>query len=221
MKNYNKYIDHTYLKANATRKDIDKLVDEAIKYDFMSVCVNPYFIKYAKKRLEGSTVKVCTVVGFPLGQNTVITKIFEAKNAVENGADEIDMVINISALKDGLDSYVYEEIRAVREVTKGKVLKVILETCLLTDEEIKKASEIATKAGVDFVKTSTGFAENGATVRAINIMKDNIGENVSIKASGGIRDAERARLMIDSGAERIGASASVSIVGGGVLQADD
>ncbi len=211
----NKYIDHTLLKADASLEEINKLIEEAIEYNFCSVCINPCYVKVAKEALKDKNIKVCTVIGFPLGQNSVETKVFEAANAVKNGADEIDMVINVPALKANNQKYVFNEIKYVREaIPKDVILKVIIEICLLNDEEIALASQIAAKAGADFVKTSTGFSTGGATVKAINIIKENIPENVGIKASGGIRDLERAKLMIDTGATRIGASKSISIVKG-------
>ncbi|MDO4771992.1 MAG: deoxyribose-phosphate aldolase [Bacillota bacterium] len=211
----NKYIDHTLLKADAGLEDINHLIEEALEYHFYSVCVNPCYVKKAKEALKDKDVKVCTVIGFPLGQNTVETKVFEAINAVKNGADEIDMVINIAALKAKNQKYVFNEIKHVRDaIPQETVLKVIIEVCLLEDEEIALASQIAAKAGADFVKTSTGFSTGGATVKAINIIKDNIPEGVGIKASGGIVDIERAKLMVDTGATRIGSSKSVIIVKG-------
>ncbi len=211
----NKYIDHTLLKADASVDEINKLIEEAVQHNFYSVCINPCYVKMAKEALKDKKVKVCTVIGFPLGQNTIETKVFEAANAVKNGADEIDMVINVPALKANNQKYVFNEIKHIREaIPEEVILKVIIEVCLLDDEEIALASQIAAKAGADFVKTSTGFSTGGATVKAINIIKENIPKNVGIKASGGIRDSERAKLMIDTGATRIGASKSISIVKG-------
>ncbi len=211
----NKYIDHTLLRADASLDEIKQVIKEAIEHSFYSVCINPYYVEMAAKDLKDEDVKVCTVIGFPLGQNTVETKVFEAVEAVKNGADEIDMVMNIPALKSKNHNYVYNEIKQIRDALPSEVvLKVIIEVCLLDDEEVALASQIASKAGADFVKTSTGFSTGGATVKAINIIKENISEGVKIKASGGIRDSERARLMIDTGASRIGASKSISIVKG-------
>lgn len=211
----NKYIDHTLLKPDAGLEEIHKLIEEAMEFHFCSVCVNPCYVKIAKEALKDSDVKVCTVIGFPLGQNTVDTKVFEAVNAVKNGADEIDMVINVPALKAKNQKYVFNEIKYVREaIPESTILKVIIEVCLLDEEEIAIASQIAAKAGANFVKTSTGFSTGGASVKAINIIKENIPEHVKIKASGGIADYERAKLMIESGASRIGASKSVNIVKG-------
>ncbi len=211
----NKYIDHTLLRADASEDEIKQIINEAIEHSFYSVCINPYYVELAAEALKNEDVKVCTVVGFPLGQNTVETKVFEAVDAVKKGADEIDMVINIPALKSKNHDYVYNEIKQIRDAIPSEVvLKVIIEVCLLDDEEVALASQIASKAGADFVKTSTGFSTGGATVKAINIIKENISEGVKIKASGGIRDSERAKLMIDTGASRIGASKSISIVKG-------
>lgn len=192
----NKYIDHTLLKADATTADIKKICDEAIKYDFKSVCVNSCYTSFVKKSLENSSVLVCTVVGFPLGAMEVESKAFEAKKAIEDGADEIDMVINIGKLKEKDYDYVEKDIEAVREAIKTKVLKVIIETCLLTDEEKKKACEISVKAGADFVKTSTGFSTGGAKVEDVKLMKDTVKDRAKVKASGGIHSKEEALSMI-------------------------
>lgn len=211
----NKCIDHTILEADVKESEFNKIIKEAIEHKFYAVCVNPYFVKKASELLKETDIKVCTVVGFPLGQNTTKTKVFEALDACENGADEIDMVMNISALKEGDEKYVLNEIKSVREaIPKETVLKVIIETCLLEDHEIALAAQLCSDAGADFVKTSTGFSTGGATVKAINIIKENISENVKIKASGGIRDSQRAKLMIETGASRIGSSKSVTIVQG-------
>ncbi len=207
------YIDHTALKPDTTIDDIKILCKEALEYGFASVCVNPVYVSMCKELLNDSDVKVCTVVGFPLGANTTETKAFEADNAIKNGADEVDMVINVSALKDGLEQFVYDEIAQVADVCKNKaVLKVIIETCLLNDDEKKLACEIAKRAGADFVKTSTGFSHAGADVNDIIIMRKTVGDSMGIKASGGIRDYNKAMQMIEAGATRIGASASVDIV---------
>ena len=211
--NMNKYIDHTALKADTTYAQIEKLCAEAREYDFFSVCVNSYFIKKAVSLLNGSSVKVCTVVGFPLGASTMETKRFEAMRAVTEGAKEIDMVINVSAIKSKDWQYVLDDMSSLAKVThqQGSLLKVILETCLLTEEEKRKACELAVKAGVDFVKTSTGFSTGGATIEDVKLMRSIVG-NLGVKASGGIRDAETARKMIEAGATRLGTSASVEIV---------
>ena len=213
MMNINKYIDHTALKAETTSSQIEKLCAEAREYEFFSVCVNSYFVKKALSLLNGSSVKVCTVVGFPLGASTMETKRFEAMKAVTDGASEIDMVINVSAIKSQDWQYVLDDMSSLAKVThqQGALLKVILETCLLTEEEKRKACELAVKAGVDFVKTSTGFSTGGATIEDVKLMRSIVG-NLGVKASGGIRDAETARKMIEAGATRLGTSASVEIV---------
>ncbi|PLS03062.1 deoxyribose-phosphate aldolase [Neobacillus cucumis] len=209
-------IDHTLLKADASREEIIKIINEAKEYLFASVCVNPTWVKTAADLLADTPeVKVCTVIGFPLGASTSETKAFETKNAIENGANEIDMVINIAALKDQNDKLVEQDIRAVVESAKGKALvKVIIETCLLTNEEKVRACELAVKAGADFVKTSTGFSTGGATVEDIRLMRQTVGPNVGVKASGGVRSREDALAMVEAGATRIGASSGVSIAKG-------
>lgn len=211
--NLAKYIDHTILKANATEAEVLKVCAEAREHSFFSVCVNPYYVKTVAEALKGSDVKVCSVIGFPLGQNTTALKALEAKQAVEDGANEIDMVVNVSALKDGKDDFVYEDIKAVVEAIKGKaILKVILETCLLSDEEKVRACELSKKAGAHFVKTSTGFSTGGATEADVKLMKATVGDALEVKASGAVRDRETALKMIEAGATRIGASSSVAIV---------
>jgi deoxyribose-phosphate aldolase len=207
-------IDHTLLKANATQEEIVKLCEEARKYGFASVCVNPAYVSLCKQLLKGTNVKVCTVVGFPLGATTPTVKAIEAKEAVANGADEVDMVINIGALKSGNYQLVLDDIKAVREATRGKILKVIIETAYLTKEEKIKACELAKQAGADFVKTSTGFGPSGATAEDVALMKSVVGPKIGVKASGGIRTLEDAVKMVKAGATRIGASASVAIVKG-------
>ena len=209
----NKTIDHTILNADATKEAVIKVIDEAKKYEFASVCLEPCWVSLAAERLKDSPVKVCTVIGFPLGANTKTVKAFEAKEAVENGADEVDMVLNIGALKSGNDAMVLEDMKAVREAAKDAVVKVILETCLLTDEEKKKACALAKKAGLDFVKTSTGFSTAGATVEDVKLMREAVGDTMGVKASGGIRDTKTAEAMIAAGATRIGASKSIAIIG--------
>lgn len=207
-----KYIDHTLLKADAQRQEVIKLCSEAKEYGFFSVCINPSYVEISKKELSGSEVKVCTVIGFPLGSSTTDTKAFETKDAIEKGADEVDMVINISRLKDKDYDYVLRDIRSVVDAAAKKALvKVIIETCLLTDEEKVKACELAKQAGADFVKTSTGFSVSGATKEDIKLMRSTVGQQMGVKASGGVRTYEDAVLMIESGATRIGASASVAI----------
>lgn len=208
----NKFFDHTLLAANATDAEVTKLCEEAKEYDFMSVCVNPYFIPLAKKALAGSTVKVCTVIGFPLGQMTTEAKVFEAKNAVEIGADEVDMVINVSALKDCKNDYVENEVKEIKNAVGTKVLKVILECCYLNDEEIERASRLCKKAGADFVKTSTGFGKGGAKAHDVKIMRDAVGKEVGVKAAGGIHSLEDFNAMVEAGANRIGCSHSVEII---------
>lgn len=210
--NLNKMIDHTILKADAKREDVVRYCMEAREYDFMSVCVNSCHVKTVSKELEGSDVKVCCVVGFPLGAMATEAKAFETKYCVDNGADEIDMVINIGALKDKNYDYVKKDIEEVVKAANGKVVKVIIETCLLDDEEKKKACELAKIAKADFVKTSTGFSTGGATVEDIKLMKSVVGDELKVKASGGVRTKEDAINMIDAGADRIGASSGINIV---------
>lgn len=208
----NNYIDHTNLKNTATLKDIEKLCDEAIKYHFHSVCVFPYYVPLAKELLKKTSVEVCTVIGFPCGMNTKEAKVFEAINAVENGATEIDMVINVSALKNKDYDYVKEEIEEIRDAIDGKVLKVIIETCLLTKEEIIKMTEICNETFVNFIKTSTGFSESGAKVEDVKLINKHKNEILEIKASGGIRDIETAEAMIEAGATRLGTSSGVKLM---------
>ncbi len=203
------------LKPDATRDEISKLCDEAKRFGFAAVCVNPSYVVQAARRLGGSGVKVCTVVGFPLGSTTSAVKAAEACGAVADGADEIDMVINIGALKSGDDALMYDDIKAVREATRGRVLKVILETALLSNEEKVRVCAASTKAGADFVKTSTGFGGGGATVADVQLMRAAVGPSMGVKASGGIRDAKTAAEMIAAGATRLGTSAGVEIVAGG------
>lgn len=209
---YNKYIDHTALKSDTTLKDIQNLCDEAKEYQFASVCVNPTWVKYCADYLKDTDVKVCTVIGFPLGATTSKVKAFETKDAIENGADEIDMVINIGALKDGYDELVLDDIKAVVDVANGKCVKVIIETCLLTDEEKKRVCELALKANATFVKTSTGFSTGGATVEDVKLMKDVVRDHAFVKASGGIRNRDDLVEMIDAGASRIGTSSGVQLM---------
>jgi deoxyribose-phosphate aldolase len=210
---YNKFIDHTLLKPEAKIEQIKTLCEEAKEHDFMSVCVNPFFVPVARKLLEGSSVKVCTVIGFPLGANTPSVKVYEAKKAVEDGADEVDMVQNISMAKEHDYEFIENEIRQIKEaVGPDIVLKVILETCLLTDDEIRECSIAAKKAGADFVKTSTGFSKGGATVNAVKIMRAAVGDEMGVKASGGIHTKEEMVALIEAGASRIGASCGVQLV---------
>lgn len=209
---FNKLFDHTLLKQDATEEGIRKLCAEAKEYDFASVCVNPDFVPLAARLLKDSDVKVCTVIGFPLGANRPALKAIEAKMAVEEGADEVDMVQNVSLVKEGKYDEVEKEIRLVKDACGKALLKVILETCLLTDEEIEKSSLAAKKAGADFVKTSTGFSKGGATAHAVSIMRKAVGPELGVKASGGIHSLEETLAMVEAGANRIGASASVAIM---------
>ncbi|MFZ3588207.1 deoxyribose-phosphate aldolase [Bacillus sp. DJP31] len=208
-------IDHTLLKADATRAEVEKLCAEAKSYNFASVCVNPTWVKLSAELLTGTEVKVCTVIGFPLGATTSDTKAFETSHAIQNGATEVDMVINIGALKDKHDELVEQDIRAVVDAAKGKALvKVIIETSLLTEEEKIRACKLAVSAGTDFVKTSTGFSTGGATIEDISLMRETVGPSLGVKASGGVRDAEATHAMIAAGATRIGASSGIAIVKG-------
>lgn len=209
---FSKYFDHTILKANATEKEIINLCEEAKKYNFASVCVNPCFIKTCVDVLKGSDVDVCTVVGFPLGSMTTQSKLFETEDALKNGATEIDMVINIGKLKDKQYDYVKNEIEVLKKACGDKILKVIIETCLLTDDEKIKACELSKEAGADFVKTSTGMSTVGATKEDIMLMRKTVGKDLGVKASGGIRDLVSANIMIEAGANRIGCSSTVNIM---------
>lgn len=212
---YAKMIDHTLLKTDAQKKDLDKLLLEAKKYNFMSVCVSPIWVKYAAEQLKDTNVKVCTVIGFPQGATPTEVKVFETKNAIENGATEVDMVIPVGVLKDKDYIAVENDIRAVVEAAKSKALtKVIIETCLLTDEEKIMACKLSKSAGADFVKTSTGFSTAGAIVKDIRLMRETVGEQMGVKASGGVRSREDADAMIKAGATRIGTSNGVKIVEG-------
>lgn len=207
-----KLFDHTILKADATRKDVKRVCDEAMAYSFCSVCVNSYYVPYVANLLHGSDVKICSVVGFPLGAMSTRAKALEAKIAVMDGADEIDMVINVGALKDRDYSVVLEDIKAVKEACGEHILKVIIETCLLTDDEKVKACELAKEAGADFVKTSTGFSSAGAKVEDVRLMRETVGHDMGVKASGGIHDKEFAKELVDAGANRLGTSATIDIV---------
>lgn len=215
-----KYIDHTLLKQDAQASQIKTLCQEAIDYDFMSVCINPDFVSLAADKLKGTGVDVCTVIGFPLGANTQAVKVFETKDALNNGATEIDMVINVSDIKDQAYDKVEAEIRAINEATGKHILKVILETALLSNDEIVKACELAVAAGADFVKTSTGFSTGGATAEHIALMRETVGPNIGVKASGGIRSREDFDAMVAAGATRIGASAGIAIMQGEVSKED-
>lgn len=212
MKNLSKYIDHTILKPFAQEKDVIKLCNEAKENSFMSVCINPYYIPLAKEQLKGSDVMVCTVIGFPLGASTTEIKAFEAKKAFENGADEVDMVINIGALKDQKYEVVKNDIKAVVEAANGKTVKVIIETLYLTDEEKAIVTRLSCEAGAHFVKTCTGFNEGIATVEDVKIMKSNCAAGVKVKASAGIKTFEAAQALVDAGADRLGTSAGISII---------
>ena len=216
----NKYIDHTLLKADASQEHIETLIEEAKKYDFASVCVNPTWVSFAAQALKATDVKVCTVIGFPLGANTPEIKAFETSDAIQNGANEVDMVINIGALKSRNFDLVERDIRAVVEAAKGTLVKVIIETCLLTDDEKVKACQIAQKAGADFVKTSTGFSTGGATVEDVALLRKTVGPDMGVKASGGARSYEDALAFIKAGATRIGASSGVAIMEGDVANGD-
>ena len=214
--NLNKYIDHTVLKADTPQATVQKIIDEAIQYDFMSVCLNPTWVSFAAEKLAATDVKVCTVIGFPLGANTSAVKAFEAAEAVKNGADEVDMVINIGAAKDGDWDLVESDIQAVVDASGDVLTKVIIETSLLTDEEKVKACQAAVRAGADFVKTSTGFSTAGATVADIALMRQTVGPDLGVKASGGVRSMADAEAMIAAGATRLGTSNGVDIMKGKV-----
>ncbi len=208
------YFDHTILKAEATEAQVAKLCEEALANGFASVCVNQYYTGFVAERLKGSAVKVCTVVGFPLGMSDTRVKAYETKLAVADGAQEVDMVINVGALKDGKTGYVRDEIRALKEACgPDVVLKVIIETCLLTEEEKKTACLLAKEAGADFVKTSTGFSTGGAKAEDVALMRSVVGDALGVKASGGIHTAEEAQAMINAGADRLGTSATLAIIG--------
>lgn len=210
----NKYIEHTLLKQDATKSELVKLLDEAREYNFLGVCVNPVNVAFAHNYLKETDVKIVTVIGFPLGQSTTESKVLETIDAVKNGADEIDMVINSGKLKDGEFEYIINDISSVKAACRGKALKVILETDLLSSEEIKTASELCIKGGADFVKTSTGFVKNGvgAKVEDVKLMYETVKDaGLGVKASGGVRDKEAALAMIEAGATRIGTSSGVKI----------
>ena len=208
----NKYIDQTNLKAYASKADIEKLCDEAIKYNFASVCVNPHYVSLVNELLIRSDVKVCTVIGFPLGQNNTETKVYETKLALDNGADEIDMVINVAALKDKNYDYVKNEIKEIREITKGKILKVIIETCYLDKDEIIMMTKICNETNVDFIKTSTGFGTEGAKIEDIQTINKYKNEKLQIKASGGIREHDQALEFVKLGVTRIGTSNGIKVM---------
>ncbi|WP_378951627.1 deoxyribose-phosphate aldolase [Pelosinus sp. sgz500959] len=213
--NIAKLIDHTLLKPDATREQISRLIIEAKEYGFASVCIQPTWVSFAAQELAETDIKVCTVIGFPLGATTTAVKVFETQDAIKNGATEVDMVIAIGRLKAGEDAAVEDDIRKVVDVAYGKALvKVIIETCLLTDEEKIRACMLALRAGADFVKTSTGFSTGGATKEDISLMRKTVGDQMGVKASGGIKDKEDLEMMVAAGASRIGASSGVSIMQG-------
>ena len=214
MTNYAAMIDHTLLKQDATKAQIEQICAEAKEYKFASVCVNPTWIETAAALLNGTGVDVCTVIGFPLGTSTTAVKSFETRDAIEKGATEIDMVINVGELKDGNFDYVQQDIQAVVDAANGTLVKVIIETCLLTDEEKVKACELSVAAGANFVKTSTGFSTGGATPEDIALMRKTVGPDLGVKASGGVRSLEDMKAMIANGATRIGASSGVAIMNG-------
>ena len=216
----NKFIDHTILKPETTQEQVEKILSEAKEYDFASVCVNPTWVSLAAESLKDSDVKVCTVIGFPLGANTSAVKDFETKDAIANGADEIDMVINIGALKAGNDALVLDDIKAVVDASGDKLVKVIIEACLLTDEEKVRACQLSKEAGADYVKTSTGFSTGGATVADVALMRKTVGPDMGVKASGGARSYEDAIAFIEAGASRIGASSGVAIMNGAQADGD-
>ncbi len=212
IKKYTQMIDHTKLSANASKQEIIELCNEAKEFQFFSVCINPYYIDLAKKELSGSNVKVCTVIGFPLGQNTTESKIFETVDAIQKGADEVDMVINIAKLKEGDIDYCVNEINLIKKACKDKILKVIVETCLLTEEEKVRACNVILKSDADFIKTSTGFSTGGATFEDIKLFKENVKNDKLIKAAGGIKTGSDLIKMVDLGANRIGTSRGVSLI---------
>ena len=215
MENLNKYVEHTLLKQDATKTELIKLFEEAKQYNFLGVCVNPCYVELAKENLKNSDVKIVTVIGFPLGANTTKTKVFETVNAINDGADEIDMVINVTKLKDRENDYIVDEIKQIKHACQGHNLKVIIETDLLDKDEIKLACELCIKGGADFVKTSTGFVKNGvgAKVEDVKLMYDTVNfAGLQVKASGGIRDKEAAIAMIKAGAARLGTSSGIKIV---------
>lgn len=219
MKDIAKYIDHTVLAADATEKKIAQLCEDATQWHFASVCVNSCWVPFCVDRLKGTGVNVCTVVGFPLGAMSTAAKAFEAKHAVEEGAVEIDMVINVGWLKAGRDDLVEADIHAVKQACGGKLLKVIIETCLLTDDEKIRACKLSIAAGADYVKTSTGFSTGGATVEDVALMRKTVGPNIGVKASGGVRSYEAACAMIEAGATRLGTSSGIAIVQGAASDA--
>ena len=205
-------IDHTYLKAEGTTKHIDKLIEEAKKHNFKTICINPSWIKYAKTKLKNTNVGITTVVGFPLGANSMQSKVFESKLAIDHGVDEVDMVINIGRLKDKQDDYVLEEIKKVKTICKDHILKVIIEIALLTNEEKERVIKIVGQSGADFIKTSTGFSYHGATIEDVKLMRELSPKKVKVKAAGGVKTLEDLKNMVNAGAERIGTSNGVKII---------
>ncbi len=216
----NKYIDHTILKRDAVASEVDKIIEEAIKYEFKTICIHPTWLEYAKEKLAGTGVEITIVFGFPYGTQTTETKIAEAKDAMAKGADELDMVINVGRVHMQDTEFLKAELEAVRKATEGKVIKLILETGLLTKEEIKYSAELGVEAGWDFIKTSTGIQTTGATVEDVEIMKAIAGDKAEVKASGGVRSYEDAAAMIEAGATRIGTSNGVDIMEGRVAESD-
>lgn len=214
MDNIASIIDHTILKPDTTKAQVEKVCNEAKEYNFASVCVNPYYVEYVAEQLKGSDVKITSVIGFPLGSTLPEVKAFEVKEAIKKGADELDMVINIGALKDKNYDLVKEDIKSVVDASGDKLVKVIIEACLLTDEEKEIACKLSKEVGADFVKTSTGFSTGGATIEDISLMRKTVGEELGVKASGGVRDVDTANKMIEAGATRIGASSSIAIAKG-------
>ena len=212
MINLEKYIDHTLLKPTATFNEIEKLCQEAIDYQFFSVCVNSGYVPFAKQILKNTDVKVCSVVGFPLGAMSPLAKIYETSQALKDGADEIDMVMNVGYFKTGQIAKVLDEITLIKRETDKKILKVILETCFLTDEQKKLACQVCVDAGADFVKTSTGFGTGGATFEDVKLMKSVVGNNAKVKASGGVKNKETAEKYVELGAERLGTSSGIEII---------
>ena len=218
--NLNKYIDHTLLKRDAVSSEIDKLIEEALKYKFKTICIHPMWIEYSKNKLYNSDVEITTVIGFPFGTQTTETKLFEAKDAILKGVDELDFVSPVSKVHENDTKYIKNELKLIRELTKGKVIKLILETGLLNKEEIKYISKLAIDENWDFIKTSTGIGAGGAKVEDVKIMKEIAGKNHQVKASGGVRSYEDAIKMIEAGATRIGTSNGVDIIEGKIAKKD-
>ncbi len=220
MKKINKYIDHTLLKRDAVKEDLDKIIAEAIKYEFKTICIHPIWIEYSKDKLKDSDIEITTVLGFPYGTQTIESKVFEAKDAIKKGADELDFVITVSKIHEKDDAYLKRELSEIREATKGNVIKLILETGLLSKDEIKYISKLAVDANWDFIKTSTGIQTTGATIEDVKIMKEIAQNKAEVKASGGVRKYEDAIALIEAGATRIGTSNGVDIMEGKVAKND-